>query len=76
VRVLVTLTHRDGEEETVLMGDAPVFDVRDYKKGVDKRLMNIGFWLTDWHFDGHMGPRSQKGVFIPWSSALYVRELD
>lgn len=75
MRVTVHLTI-DGINETRIEGDCPIFDdLVDYQKGYDKRLANIGFWLTSWKHSGHSGPNYKSRVFIPWTSALYVEEV-
>ena len=74
MRVIATLTV--GEKETRIEGDAPIFSNPDYKKGVDARLRDIGFWLENWRYAGNGGPNYKTGrVFIPWASALYIEEL-
>lgn len=75
MRVRVTLTITGGKE-TILDGDCPLFGNSDYRKGYDKRLVSIGFWLSDWQYAEHSGPKSQSRVFIPWASALMVQELN
>ena len=71
MKVTVTLTI--GEKETRLVGKAPAFgNGVDYKKGFDSRLRNLGFWLSDWHYEGHGGPAHRSKVFIPWTSCLMV----
>ena len=72
VQVIVAI---DGSKETALVGDATVFGDVDYTKGDDKRLRDIGFYLTDWRYAGHSGPPHKEWCFIPWSSALYIVEL-
>lgn len=73
MRVMVHLMIT-GEKETILEGEAPIFGNRDYKKGFDNRLRDIGFWLSDWRYADHSGPKSTGRVFIPWGSALMVIE--
>jgi len=70
MRVIVTLTI--GEKETVLEGEAPIFG-RDYRKGVDSRLRDIGMWLENWRYAGRGGPAHKSRVFIPWASAVGER---
>ena len=72
VQVVVAI---DGTKETVLVGDAVVFGPADYTKGEDKRLRDIGFYLTSWKYDGYSGPPHKGWCFIPWGSALYIVEL-
>lgn len=72
VRVVLTI---DGTKETIIDGDGDVFGHVDYKKGVDTRLRDIGFWLENWRYAGVGGPNNKSRVFIPWSSALYIQEL-
>ena len=75
MRVITTLTF-DGTREIRLEGDAPIFDNHiDYKKGFDRRLRDLGFWLTDWRYTGHSGPNNKSRVFLPWTSCLMVEEL-
>lgn len=74
MRVLVHLTI-DGERETRLEGDAPVFGQSNYTKGFDSRLRDIGMWLSNWRYAGHSGPNNKSRVFIPWVSALFIEEL-
>ncbi|MBA7703100.1 hypothetical protein ES703_111882 [subsurface metagenome] len=75
MKVIVTLTI-DGTKETRLEGDCPFFgDGIGYKKGVDRQLRDIGFWLFDWRYAGHSGPPQKSRVFVPWTSALYIEEL-
>ncbi len=71
---MVTLTIT-GDKETVLVGEAPIFGSPDYKKGFGSGLKNLGFWLTDWHYNSHGGPSNKSKVFIPWGSCLMVQEL-
>jgi hypothetical protein len=72
MRIIVTLTI-SGEKETRIEGDCPIFDGQvDYQKGYDKRLENIGFWLSDWRYAGHGGPNHKSRVFVPWGSCLMV----
>ena len=73
VQVMVAI---DGAKETALVGDAAVFGPVDYTKGEDKRLKDIGFYLTDWKCAGHSGPPHKGWCFIPWGSALYISELE
>jgi len=74
MRVIATLTV--GEKEIGIEGDGPIFGNPDYKKGVDARLRDIGFWLENWRYAGNRGPNNKTGkVFIPWTSALYIEEL-
>jgi len=72
VRVTLTIT---GEKETILDGDCPLFGNGDYRKGVDTRLRDIGFWLENWRYANHGSPNSTSRVFIPWASALMIQEL-
>lgn len=73
VRVTLMIT---GEKETVLDGDCPLFGNGDYRKGVDRQLRDIGFWLENWRYGEQTGPPcSTSRVFIPWTSALMVQEL-
>lgn len=75
MRVIVTLAI-DRTKEIRLVGDSPIFgDRTDYRKGVDSRLRDFGFWVTDWRYEGHSGPAQKSRVFIPWTSALYIEEL-
>lgn len=74
MRVIVTLTI-DGTKETRIEGDCPIFDKTiDYKGGYDKRLANIGFWMSSWKYAGQGGPNHKSRVFVPWTSALYIEE--
>jgi len=73
MRVIATL---DDNKETRIEGDCPIFDGVDYRKGYDKRLAAIGFWLDNWRYTGHSGPNSKSKVFIPWNSALYIEEKE
>ncbi len=73
MRVIATL---DDTKETRIEGDCSIFDVVDYRKGYDKRLANIGFWLDNWRYAGQSGPNSKSRVFIPWTSALMIQELN
>lgn len=76
MRVMVHLTI-DGEKETKLEGDAPIFgNHSDYKKGFDSRLRDKGFWLYHWRYAGYAGPPHKKGVFVPWGSARFVEVLE
>lgn len=69
MRVVVTLTI-DGSKETVLKGEAPVFDGNFSPSG---NLSNIGFWLSNWrHCQISARPHKKSQVFIPWTSCLYV----
>ena len=63
------------EKETALVGDCPLFGNVDYRKGYDRQLRNIGFWLFDWHHADHGGPITAIPAFIPWGSALMIQEL-
>jgi len=73
VRVTLTIT---GEKETVLDGDCPFFGTGDYKNGVDTRLNDIGFWLSNWRYTGQKGGNCNTSrVFVPWGSALMIEEL-
>ena len=72
VRVTLTIT---GEKETILDGDAPIFGNRDYKKGFDRQLRDIGFWLENWRYADHGSPNTKSKIFIPWGSALMIQEL-
>jgi len=75
MRVRVTLVVTE-KRETLLDGDAPIFgNGKDYKKGVDARLRDIGFWLENWRYADHSGPNNKSRVFIPWGSALMIQEL-
>lgn len=64
-----------GDKETMLEGEAPIFGGRDYnQKTHGSRLDKIGFWLLNWRYGGFSGPSHKNGVFIPWTSALYIIE--
>jgi len=72
VQVVVVV---DGEKEMELVGEAAVFGPVDYTRGEDKRLRDIGLYLTDWRFAGHGCPPHKGWCFVPWTSALYIAEL-
>lgn len=66
-----------GNLETTLVGESPIFGGQiDYKKGYDKTLSNIGFWLENWRYEGRSGPANKGKVFVPWTSALYIVALE
>lgn len=66
-----------GNPEITLVGEAPVFAKQiDYRKGYDKTLSNIGFWLENWRYKGNSGPANKSRVFVPWTSALYIVALE
>ena len=69
MKVIVHLT-MDGTKETRLEGDAKIFDSR-----LKPWLGDIGFWLSDWRYAGHSGQNHKGRVFIPWGSALYIKEI-
>ena len=69
MKVIATLTIT-GEKETRLVGDAQIFDSHS-----PVWLSDIGFWLTDWRYDGHSGPSHKSKVFIPWGSTSFIQEL-
>lgn len=74
MRVTVHLIS-DGANETTIEGEAPIFGHPDYKKGFDSRLRQLkeaGFWLEDWRYAGHSGPKQESRVFVPWTSCHYV----
>ncbi len=74
MKVMVHLVN--GNNETQLVGDSPIFGSQvDYRKGVDTRLRDIGFWLGNWSYVGQAGPKHKSRVFVPWSSALYIVEM-
>ena len=74
MRVIVTLV--DLGKETRIEGASPIFgNAIDYKRGVDSRLRDIGFWLENWRYADHGSPNNKSRVFIPWTSALMVQEL-
>jgi hypothetical protein len=69
VKVIVTLTI-DGIRETVLEGEASVFDA-DFSPGDSSS--SIGFWLSNWrHCQPNARPHKKSCVFVPWTSCLYV----
>ena len=73
MRVIVTLTI-DGTKETVIEGDAGVFDTYWTPKG-ELEDRQVGFWLENYRFIEAEGKRYRKGkVFCPWTSVLYVEE--
>jgi len=76
MKVVVHLVDVEGKE-TTFEGEAPIFGGRDYnQKTHNSRLDKIGFWLVNWRYGGYGGPSHKKGVFIPWTSALYIIEPD
>ena len=74
MRVIATLV--DMGRETMIEGDSPIFDGVDYWKGYDKRLVDIGFWMTEWKYVGHGGASHKSKVFVPWTSCLMVQTLE
>lgn len=61
--------------EITIEGHYTVFGDRDFSKGYDASLRDIGFYLDKWRYTGRAGPPNKGWVFIPWSSALYIIEL-
>jgi len=75
MRVIVTLTI--GERETVLEGNAGVFDT--YWAPEDElEDRHVGFWLSDWRHisEDSKGSYHKSRVFCPWSSVLMVEACD
>ncbi len=71
----VSVTVAEVPKEVVFEGDCPLFGGKDYIKGYDTSLQDIGFWLDNWRYAGRAGPPHNGRVFIPWSSALYIVEM-
>ena len=72
MKVIVTLTIT-GDKETVIEGDAGVFDTYWTPKG-ELEDRQVGFWLDNYRFVEPEGKRYRKGrVFCPWTSVLYVQ---
>ena len=69
MKVIVVLTI-DGTKETVLEGEADVFDSNF---SPSDSLSSIGFWLSNWKCC-QLGARPHKKsrVFVPWTSCLYA----
>jgi len=75
MRVIVTLV--DLGKETRIEGASPIFgNAIDYKRGVDSRLRDIGFWLSDWCYcEPYAKPHRKSRIFVPWGSALLIEEV-
>ena len=72
MKVVVHLTI-DGVKETMLEGDAHVFEgavTQDWGILEDRE---IGFWLSNWKYCQVDATTHKKSmVFCPWSSVLFV----
>jgi len=72
VRVIATLTI-DGMRETKIEGDSAFLDGTPGDALEEKGL---GFWLSKYRIGSQRGRVLRSRAFVPWSSALYVEEID
>jgi hypothetical protein len=74
MRVAVTLTI-DGTKETVIEGEARLFDAEVESSGDKLEAEGLGIWMSNYRINNQRGRARRGRVFIPWTSTLYVEEV-